>query len=55
MIAPKKQKIGGEIGKRLSDRHLELRKTVKGKDALIRILFMTTRMLYREFVKEFSD
>jgi hypothetical protein len=55
MIAPQRGKIKGKIGKQLCDRYQELRKTVKGKDALIRILFLTTRLLYREFVKEFSD
>lgn len=34
----------------LSDRYQELRKTVKGKDTLIRILFKTTRLLYRELL-----
>ncbi|MBW4536788.1 MAG: transposase [Pleurocapsa minor HA4230-MV1] len=36
----------------LSDRYQELRKSVKGKDALTRILFKLTRMLFYEFVKE---
>ena len=52
MVALKDQRIDGEIGKQLSDHYQELRKTIKGKDALIRILFKATRMLYRELVKE---
>ncbi|MFM2310825.1 MAG: hypothetical protein RLZZ04_101 [Cyanobacteriota bacterium] len=36
----------------LSDRYQELRKSVKGKDALTRILFKLTRMLFFELVKE---
>jgi hypothetical protein len=36
----------------LSDRYQELRKSVKGKDALTRILFKLTRMLFYELVKE---
>lgn len=50
MVAPKRQKIKGAIGDKLSARYQELKKTVKGKDALIRILFLTTRLLYRELV-----
>ena len=38
----------------LSDRYKELRQTIKGKDALARILFKTTRMLYRKFIKELN-
>jgi hypothetical protein len=38
--------------KQLSNRYLELRKTVKGKDAIVRILFRLTRMLFYELVKE---
>ncbi len=51
-IAPTDYRISSEIGKRLSDRYQELRQTVKGKDALIRILFKATRLLYYELVKE---
>jgi len=51
-VAPADYRIEGQIGIELSDRYQELRKTVKGKDALIRILFKATRMLYRELVKE---
>jgi hypothetical protein len=40
------------LRKELSDRYLELRKSVKGKDAIIRILFKLTRMLFYELVKE---
>lgn len=36
----------------LSDRYQELRKSVKGKDALNRILFKLTRMIFYELVKE---
>lgn len=40
------------LKKELSDRYRELRKTVKGKDAITRILFRLTRMLFYELVKE---
>lgn len=40
------------LRKELSDRYQELRKTVKGKDAITRILFRLTRMLFYELVKE---
>lgn len=53
MVAPQKQKIKGQISERLSTRYQEFRKMVKGKEALIRILFLTTRLLYRELVVEF--
>ena len=49
-VAPKQQRIKSDVGKQLSDRYRELRTTVKGKDALIRILFKATRMLYRELL-----
>jgi hypothetical protein len=49
-VAPKKQRIKGKIGDEISARYQELRKSVKGKDALIRILFKTTRMLYRQLL-----
>lgn len=51
-IAPTNYRVPSTIGKQLSDRYQELRQTVKGKDALIRILFKSTRMLYLELVKE---
>lgn len=41
-----------EVTQQLSDRYQELRKSVKGKDALTRILFKLTRMLFYELVKE---
>jgi hypothetical protein len=41
-----KEKLGDDIG----DRYQGLGKTVKGKDALIRTLFKTTRLLYRELL-----
>jgi hypothetical protein len=40
------------LRKKLSDRYQELRKTVKGKDAITRVLFKLTRMLFYELVKE---
>jgi len=40
------------LKKELSDRYQELRKSVKGKDAIVRILFRLTRMLFYELVKE---
>ena len=54
MVAPSKYgyKVSGNIGRELSDRYQELRKTVKGKDALMRILFKTTRMLFYELLNE---
>jgi hypothetical protein len=41
------------LRQQLSDRYQELRKSVKGKDALTRILFKLTRMLFYELVKKF--
>lgn len=52
MIAPNNCPIPSEIGKKLCDRYIELRITVKGKDALIRILFKATRMLFYELLSE---
>ena len=52
MVAPKNYRIGTDIGRQLSDRYQELRQTVKGKDALIRILFKATRMLFYELLNE---
>jgi tRNA(Leu) C34 or U34 (ribose-2'-O)-methylase TrmL len=42
------------LGFEISDRYQELRKSVKGKDALTRILFKLTRMLFYELVKELN-
>jgi hypothetical protein len=57
-IAPKKYgyKVKTSIGKQLSDRYLEMREVqkIKGKDALMRILFKATRMLFYELVKTIS-
>jgi hypothetical protein len=36
----------------ISDRYQDLRKSVKGKDAILRILFRLTRILSYELVKE---
>ncbi len=44
-------KTKSEIIQKLSDRYQELRIYVKGKDALMRILFKTTRLLYYELIK----
>jgi hypothetical protein len=52
MVAPKNHRIDSNIGRELTQRYDELRQTVKGKDALIRILFKATRLLYYELVKE---
>lgn len=52
MVAPKSDRISSVVGKQLSERYDELRQTVKGKDALVRILFKSTRLLYCELVKE---
>jgi hypothetical protein len=41
-----------ELRKELSDRYTVLRTSVKGKDAITRILFKLTRMLFYELVKE---
>jgi Transposase len=38
----------------LGDRYQELKKTVKGKDAITRVLFKLTRMLFYELVKEIT-
>jgi hypothetical protein len=43
-----------QLTQELSDRYLELRQSVKGKDALTRILFKLTRMLFYELVKELA-
>ncbi|MEM6613260.1 MAG: transposase [Cyanobacteria bacterium P01_C01_bin.72] len=51
-IAPASYRIKSDVGTELSDRYQELRVNVKGKDALIRILFKATRMLYRELCRE---
>jgi hypothetical protein len=52
MVAPSGYRIDSEIGRKLCDRYQELRQTVKGKDALIRILFKATRMLFYELLNE---
>ena len=53
-IAPTKYgyRVDTEIGRKLSDRYIEMREVqkIKGKDALIRILFKATRMLFYELV-----
>jgi hypothetical protein len=41
-----------QLTQELSDRFTELRSILKGKDALTRILFKLTRMLFYELVKE---
>ncbi|MBW4535504.1 MAG: hypothetical protein KME09_16330 [Pleurocapsa minor HA4230-MV1] len=51
LVSRKGNLIGNDIGKQLSDRYQELRKTVKGKDSLIRILFKATRILFYELIK----
>lgn len=43
-----------KLNQEFSDRYQELRQSVKGKDAIIRILFKLTRMLFYELVKETS-
>ncbi|WP_319422526.1 hypothetical protein [Pleurocapsa sp. FMAR1] len=50
-----KQRINGKIGDEICDRAQELRKTLKGKDALVRILFKTTRLLYRELLSQIKS
>ncbi len=52
MVAPNSNRISSDVGRALSDLYQELRQTVKGKDALVRILFKATRLLYYELVKE---
>ncbi|MGK7896126.1 MAG: hypothetical protein AB4372_21560 [Xenococcus sp. (in: cyanobacteria)] len=56
MVAPKKYGyyIRGEIGKQLCDRYQELRRTNKGKDCLMRIVFKATRMLFYELLNELT-
>ena len=58
-IAPAKYgyKVDTPIGRQLSDRYQALRteRKVKGKDALTRILFKATRMLYFELVCSLID
>jgi len=51
LVSRKGNLIGNDIGKQLSDRYQELRKTVKGKDSLTRILFKATRILFYELVR----
>lgn len=51
-VAPRDYRIKSDVGKDLSDRYQELRQTVKGKNALVRILFKTTRLLYSQLVRE---
>lgn len=43
-----------DLRAKLSDRYQELKKSVKGKDAITRILFRLTRILFYELVKEFK-
>ena len=52
MVAPTKDNINSEIGTQLRDRYQELRVNVKGKDALVRILFKATRLLFYELANE---
>ncbi len=52
MVAPSNQRIKTDIGKQLCDRYQQSRVNVKGKDALIRILFKATRMLFYELLNE---
>jgi hypothetical protein len=47
-VAPQGYRNDTSVGKQLSDRYQELRVNVKGKDALIRVLFKATRLLYFE-------
>ena len=53
-IAPSKHgyRVDTEVGRKLGDRYIEMREVqkIKGKDALIRILFKATRMLFYELV-----
>lgn len=44
-----------EITQELSDLYQQLRKSVKGKDALIRVLFKLSRMLFYELVNEITN
>ncbi len=44
-----------QLTQELSDRYTELRKSVKGKDALTRILFKLTRMLFYELLKQINQ
>ncbi len=55
MVAQNDQRIKGDIGKQLCDRYQHLRLNVKGKDALIRILFKATRMLFYELLNEITS
>ncbi|MEM7593714.1 MAG: transposase [Cyanobacteria bacterium P01_A01_bin.83] len=52
LVTRKGNIIGGDVGQTLGDRYQELKKTVKGKDSLVRILFKATRMLFYELVNE---
>ncbi|BAU65675.1 hypothetical protein STA3757_30640 [Stanieria sp. NIES-3757] len=50
-ICPKNYKVNTEIGRALSNHYQQLRKSNKGKDSIIRILFKATRMLFYELNK----
>lgn len=54
MIAPNLDRINSPIGSQLRSRYQELRVTICGKDALMRILFKATRMLFYELLNEIS-
>ncbi len=54
-IAPAKSRIDSEVGKKLKHRYGELRENVRGKDAIVRILFYATRLLYRQLLTELTD
>ena len=55
MVAPKQNRIDSDIGKQLTGKYDELRQTIKGKDALIRILFKATRILFYELLNELKS
>ncbi|MBW4532705.1 MAG: hypothetical protein KME09_02090 [Pleurocapsa minor HA4230-MV1] len=44
-----------QLTQELSDRYQELSSSVKGKNALTRILFKLTRMLFYELVKQINQ
>ena len=54
-IAPAKARIDSPIGHSLKTKYQQYRVNVRGKDAIIRIMFVATRWLYRELLTELTD
>ena len=53
MVAPTKDRINSDVGLKLSAKYQNMKsRGIKGKDALVRVLFTSTRYLYKELYKE---